>query len=62
LWRDLSSWRQCSAGPATYDYEGDDRIIDGDGDGMATVDMSVDEVAVAGTGFQVHLPLVPRNH
>jgi hypothetical protein len=29
-----------------YDFEGDDRIIDGDGDSMAVVDMGVDEVAL----------------
>ena len=27
----------------SYDFEGDDRILDGDGDGTATVDMGVDE-------------------
>ena len=45
-----------------YDFEGDDRILDGDGDGTATVDMGVDEVAVVGTCFRVYLPLVFRGY
>ena len=44
-----------------HDFEGDDRIVDGDGDGTATVDMGVDEVAVAGTCFRSYLALVLRN-
>ena len=45
-----------------YDFEGDDRIVDGDGDGTATVDMGVDEVALAGTCFRVYLPVVLRGN
>ena len=45
-----------------YDFEGDDRIVDGDDDGTATVDMGVDEVAVAGTCLHVYLPLVLRGY
>ena len=45
-----------------YDYEGDDRILDGDDDGTATVDMGVDEVAMVGTCYRIHLPLVLRGH
>ena len=41
-----------------YDSEGDPRILDGDGDGTATVGMGVDEVF----GHQVYLPLALRNH
>ena len=43
-----------------YDFEGDDRVQDGDDDGTATVDMGVDEFAVAGPEFLVYLPLVVR--
>ena len=39
-----------------YDFEGDPRIIDGNGDGTATVDMGVDEV-----WYAVYLPLVLKN-
>ncbi len=39
-----------------FDFEGDDRVIDGDGDGTATVDMGVDEAS----GYVVFLPLVLR--
>jgi hypothetical protein len=45
-----------------YDFEGDDRIIDGDEDGEAIVDMGVDEVAVVGTCFRVYLPVVLRGY
>ena len=45
-----------------YDFEGDDRILDGDGIGTAIVDMGVDEVAVVGTCFRVHLPVVLRGY
>jgi len=45
-----------------YDFEGDDRIVDGDGSGTATVDMGVDEVAVVGTCFRIYLPLVLRGY
>jgi parallel beta-helix repeat protein len=41
-----------------FDFEGDGRILDGDGDGTAIVDMGVDEVAVAGTCSRRYLPLV----
>jgi parallel beta-helix repeat protein len=40
-----------------YDYEGDARIIDGDGDGDPIVDMGVDEAR-----FRVYLPLVLRGY
>ncbi|MGD8902112.1 MAG: right-handed parallel beta-helix repeat-containing protein [Anaerolineae bacterium] len=39
------------------DFEGDPRIMDGDGDGDPIVDMGVDEVWA-----RVYLPLVLRNH
>jgi hypothetical protein len=45
-----------------FDFESDPRIIDGDGNGTAIVDLGVDEVAVAGTCFRVYLPLVHRNY
>jgi hypothetical protein len=38
-----------------HDFEGDPRIVDGDGDGVAVVDMGVDEVF----WHFVYLPLVP---
>jgi hypothetical protein len=38
-----------------FDFEGQPRIVDGDGDGTATVDMGVDEWV-----FRVLLPLVVR--
>ena len=41
-----------------YDFEGDDRILDGDQDGTAVVDMGVDETIM----FRVLLPLVLKNH
>jgi predicted outer membrane repeat protein len=44
-----------------YDFEGDDRILDGSGNGTATVDMGVDEVAVAGTCLRIYLPLILRD-
>jgi parallel beta-helix repeat protein len=40
-----------------HDFEGDARMIDGDADGTATVDMGVDEVPI-----RVYLPLVLRNY
>jgi parallel beta-helix repeat protein/predicted outer membrane repeat protein len=43
-----------------YDFEGDPRILDGDDEGTAIVDMGVDE-AVAGTCFRIYLPVVLRN-
>jgi hypothetical protein len=42
------------------DFEGDPRVLDGEGDGTATVDMGVDEAAV-GSCFHVYLPLVTRS-
>ena len=39
-----------------HDFEGDPRIMDGDHDGLPTVDMGVDEAF----GYRVHLPLVLR--
>jgi parallel beta-helix repeat protein len=40
-----------------YDFERDGRILDGDGDGTATVDMGVDEVARP----RVYLPMLLRS-
>ncbi len=48
--------------PPYYDFEGDDRVLDGNDDGTAIVDMGVDEVAVAGTCPHVYLPVVVRAH
>ena len=45
-----------------YDFEGDDRIVDGDDDGTPTVDMGVDEVVDGLPCWQIDLPLVLRNH
>ena len=45
-----------------YDFEGDDRIVDGDGNGTATVDMGVDEVVDGLPCLQVYLPVVLRNY
>lgn len=39
-----------------FDFEGDDRILDGDGDGTARVDMGVDEAFF----YHVYLPLIAR--
>ena len=33
-------------GEPEYDFEGDDRVIDGDGDNVAVIDMGADEVRV----------------
>ena len=49
-------------GFAPYDVEGDDRIIDGDEDGEAIVDMGVDEVAAVGACFRAYLPVVLRGY
>jgi parallel beta-helix repeat protein/putative cofactor-binding repeat protein len=38
--------------PAT-DFDGDPRILDGDGDGLAIVDMGIDEVFAAGPAFDI---------
>jgi predicted outer membrane repeat protein len=40
-----------------YDFEGDGRIVDGDSDGTATVDMGVDEVLL-----RVYLPVTLKDH
>jgi hypothetical protein len=40
-----------------YDFEGDARIVDGDGDGDPVVDMGVDEALL-----RLYLPLILRNH
>jgi maltose-binding protein MalE len=42
-----------------YDFEGDPRVIDGNGDGAAVVDMGIDEVP-GNVGMHVYLPLVLR--
>jgi parallel beta-helix repeat protein/predicted outer membrane repeat protein len=39
-----------------YDFEGDDRIWDGDSNGVATVDMGVDEAKL----YRVYLPMILR--
>jgi len=44
-----------------FDFEGDDRTIDGNGDGIATVDMGVDEVA-GGVCLRIYLPVVMRGY
>jgi hypothetical protein len=44
------------------DFEGDDRVLDGNGDGVAVVDMGVDEVTLVGTCFRVYLPMVLRGY
>ena len=44
------------------DFEGDGRILDGDGNVTAIVDMGVDEVAIAWPYFRSYLPVVLRNH
>jgi parallel beta-helix repeat protein len=45
-----------------FDFEGDDRILDGDGNVTAVVDMGVDEVAIDWPYFHVYLPQVFRNY
>lgn len=45
-----------------FDFEGDDRILDGDGNVTAVVDMGVDEVAIDWPYHHQYLPLVVRNH
>ncbi len=45
-----------------FDFEGDARILDGDGDTTVTVDMGVDEVAVAGVCYHTRLPLVFKGY
>jgi hypothetical protein len=46
-----------------FDFEGDGRILDGDGDGAAIVDMGVDEVANGkGRCFRDYLPLAAQEY
>jgi hypothetical protein len=40
-----------------HDFEGDARIVEGDGDGTALVDMGVDEMLLC-----VYLPLTLKDH
>jgi hypothetical protein len=40
-----------------YDFEGDARIIDGDGDGAPVVDMGADEARI-----RTYLPLLLRGY
>jgi predicted outer membrane repeat protein len=40
------------------DFEGDGRVLDGDGNVLAIVDMGVDEVAITWPYFRAYLPLV----
>jgi predicted outer membrane repeat protein len=49
-----------AAGLPATDFEGDGRIVDGDDDGSAVVDMGADEVAVAATCTHSYLPVVFR--
>jgi len=41
-----------------FDFEGDARIVDGNGDGNAIVDMGVDEVVGGVPRFRLYLPAV----
>ena len=41
-----------------HDFEGDDRVLDGDGNVTAIVDMGVDEVSVDWPYFYLYLPMV----
>ncbi len=41
------------AGLPTTDFDGDPRILDGDGDGLAIVDMGIDEVLPPGPEFDI---------
>ncbi len=43
-----------------FDFEGDARIVDGNDDGTATVDMGVDEAVDPGICFRLYLPVVLR--
>jgi len=45
-----------------YDFEGDGRIVDGDGDGEPVVDMGVDEVAVVRPYLRLCLPAVLKGY
>jgi hypothetical protein len=49
-------------GLPAYDFDGNDRILDGDGNLTAIVDMGVDEVAVDWPYFHIHLPVVLRGY
>jgi hypothetical protein len=44
------------------DFEGDDRIVDGDDDGTPIVDMGVDEVVDGLPCWHVYLPVVLRGY
>jgi parallel beta-helix repeat protein len=46
----------------TYDFEGDGRALDGDGNLTRIVDMGVDEVAVDWPYFRVYVPVVLRGY
>jgi predicted outer membrane repeat protein len=47
---------------AQYDFEGDERILDGDGDGWAVVDMGVDEFKMPTISVEVDVtPYIPNN-
>lgn len=52
---------EASALPS-HDFEGDRRILDGDGKVTRIVDMGVDEVAVDWPYFYCFLPMVLRRH
>jgi len=45
-----------------YDFEGDERVLDGDGNVTVIVDMGADEVAADWIYFRVCLPVVLRNY
>jgi hypothetical protein len=55
----IDAGTNAAPGLPDYDFEGDDRILDGDGDGTAIVDMGVDEFTVP--VMYVYLPLVLKN-
>jgi predicted outer membrane repeat protein len=44
------------------DFEGDDRILDGDDDGAAVVDMGVDDAVASTPKFHLYLPVVLKNY
>jgi len=51
-----------AGGLPDYDFEGDDRIVDGDDDGTAIVDMGVDEGVDGLPCLQIYLPVVRRGY
>lgn len=49
-------------GLPALDFEGDGRILDGDNDGIAVVDMGVDEASVAGICYSTYVPVMLRTY